>query len=273
MVTAYKNIGSTKKTYLLNVEEAIDKIIYPGEKMIFKIEIIRSEKDKKKRDKLKKNMLPVISWSGIFAERSNSAFIKPSGYLYIDIDKPNVKKSDVFKLSAVKAVWNSCSLRGLGCIVRVEGINSKNYRPTYLQVKEYFKNNGIEIDHLPDISRANYISYDSNVLIREEPSIIDSVDEIELNQSIHHVLERINEITACTVSISYTKKKYSFMEGQRSNFSVTYFGLCNMFGVPMNEAYGFAQEHMCIFEDSWKIVNYVYKRYAGQHGTKSVYKN
>lgn len=142
-----------------------------------------------------------------------------SGYMYFDVDDifidlpiDEIKKL-VFELDSVKAVWKSISNEGLGFLVKVDGLNTSNARPTWSHCAITFTdmvNEKIKIAHpdlcfkynkavkdekikgaagvyfkidpaVKDITRLNIISYDPEILIRDTNDV-NPIQAIEKEQ-------------------------------------------------------------------------------------------
>ena len=81
------------------------------------IEPIRTEPDKLKRDKLKRN-IPSVTISGVFEERAEANLLEHSGFICIDIDY-FTDKSQLLTDQYTYALMKSASGGGLAVIVKV----------------------------------------------------------------------------------------------------------------------------------------------------------
>lgn len=126
------------------------------------IEPIRAEKDKAKRDALKKNLVSVTC-SGVFNERRADQLIAHSGFLCIDVDN-FTDKSRIINDRFTYACFDSVS--GLGFAVLVK-VNPSKHKESFLFIqKHYFENYGIVVDRAPqNIASLRYVSFDPTVTI------------------------------------------------------------------------------------------------------------
>lgn len=267
MVSVFKNIKRPVLYDYYSVDYVLDKIQRAKPKNRDKVLKYRETGDKRY-----KTSLPVVTWNGEFVKRNNNSFLKSSGFMYVDIDEP-VSKGRVFKIPFIKSVWQSVSGKGVGCLVRVNGLNPSTMRGTFEHVRDIFKENNIVIDNLSDISRGNFISYDENLLVRDAPEIIEAVKKASIkNEALKkHKFELSGDedYDACSISLCYTLKHNLFIEGQRHNFTVRYFGLCNQFGVDLDYAYSYILKNGYTSNHTYYKAKDIYYRYAHQFGQKS----
>ena len=86
IVTIFKDLSATNTPFYRNIDFVLDRIKDGTSKDLIKK--IRSEKDKSKRNELKRN-LPAICFSGKFSRRNDNAIIEHSGLICIDFDNYN----------------------------------------------------------------------------------------------------------------------------------------------------------------------------------------
>lgn len=270
MISYFNRVTQTIRSKVFEPEYVIDRLANPTQRQKDLVDRIREETDENKRDNLKKATLPVITWNGEFTRRNTSGFIAPSGYLYFDIDT-YVRPSQLLAVPEVSAAWKSVSGRGYGGLVRVENITKANFRCTYDEIHRRFKEKGIELDPLRDLARGNFISYDENLIFREGEVVeaLEPTEEIrKFNTS--NILQEMEDFTKCSIAMNYTSKKHQFVNGSRHRFTVSYFGACNQFGVPLDYAYSFADNHLCTSSSTWNKAVGIYRLYQNQHGTKQL---
>ena len=82
-ITIFKDIKNTSQPFYRNVEVVLTRIEQGNSKDIVKK--IRSERDKEKRNELKK-LLPAICFSGKFTKRNDSSLTQHSGLICLDFD-------------------------------------------------------------------------------------------------------------------------------------------------------------------------------------------
>ena len=90
---------------------------------------------------------------------------------------------------------------------------------------------------------------------------------INLNEYKH----KYNTKEAFNLIINYVKKKsLSFTKGSKHNFTVTFAGLANQFGLPESECYYEMIKLGCVSSVTQSKVEDIYKRYSYQLNTKSI---
>jgi len=272
MVSYYKNIKKPIRSNLFEPNYVLEKFANPTNKQKDLVDVIRETSDEEEIKRLKKK-IPVVTWNGEFIRRRNEGFINPSGYMYIDIDQSGVRKSQLVKIPHLSAAWKSVSGRGYGCLMRVEDLNKANFGNTFEVVAKEFSKHNIKVDRLTDIARANFISYDEDLLFRDvEPMRPAQSTDALNNYNVQNVLKKIELYDMCSTAIGYTKKKFSFVPGERDNFTFLYFIQCNEFGVDLDYAYWFANEHLCTSSHTWNKAVSIYRRYSHKHGAKQFIK-
>jgi predicted P-loop ATPase len=126
------------------------------------IQQVRIEQDKQKRDDLKK-LLPAVTISGVFNERSQSKLEKHSGFICVDIDyftDKSLLKDDPYTY----ACFNSVSGKGIAVIVKIDPTKHKE---SYRWLSEYYFNLfGIEVDPAPsNVASARFVSFDPEIIV------------------------------------------------------------------------------------------------------------
>ena len=92
VVTIFQNIRETETPFFKDVTYILQRIKEGKNQELVKK--IRAEKDKTKRNELKKN-LPAICFSGKFNKRSDSSIVEHSGLICLDFDGYEKKKEFV----------------------------------------------------------------------------------------------------------------------------------------------------------------------------------
>lgn len=125
--------------------------------------------------KMKKEMLPCVTASGVFKERKASNLVKHSGLICIDVDsKDQICTVDIEALKEdmyVHAIHVSAS-GGTGYAVYVK-IDSERHLDAFLGLEEYFfVNYSIIIDKsCKDTSRLRFVSYDPELYLNEKAKV------------------------------------------------------------------------------------------------------
>lgn len=172
-ISLYTGVKNPYPIGALTINEVIEAI-RTGEAKGFNfidiIEAVRAEKDKKKRNAIKKKLLGV-TLSGLFSQRNEESLINHSGYLQIDIDSiSNIHdtatqiKTDHFIL----AMFISPSGDGLKLILRIPA-DVVHHKSIFENAGQYFKDKyNVKIDDSPkNVSSLMYLSFDENIYVNE----------------------------------------------------------------------------------------------------------
>lgn len=268
-VSFYRNVFNPNPIKSVELIDVLNIIKNPPEVLKEKVDLVRdaASQDNTKLVKHYKERLPAVTFNGQFYYRSNISLMTPSGYMYIDIDD-YLDKETIKQIPQVKAIWTSSSGKGLGVLVKVGNINNLNYKSTYNRVIQDFIDLNIKVDYLSDLSRVTILSYDYEMYYRDDCLEYATIEpEIFSHQVDTGKIEIKSEAyEAALLSLISTSKQYSFIEGQRHNFTIKYFCFCNILGVDLETAYQVAAENLCVSADSYSKAVDVYKRYAASHG-------
>lgn len=152
-----------KSSGSLLMEDFLNKVKYGQWKD--QIELVRNEKDKTRRDKLKAN-LPAVTISGIFSERNEENLVEHSGFLAVDIDNFNDKES-LKEDPYTYALFHSASGNGIAVVVKV---NPDKHKESYRWLEQYyFASYGISVDRAPkNPASLRFVSYDPDLFINEK---------------------------------------------------------------------------------------------------------
>lgn len=148
---------------VMSIDEFLNKVKYGAWKDL--IEEVRKEKEKSKRDWLKKK-LPSVTISGVFGERKESELVAHSGFICIDIDG-YVDKKDLLEDKYTYALMKSSSGGGLAVVVKIK---KDKHKESFKWIQNYyFKNYGITVDSLPqNVASLRYVSYDPELYLNEK---------------------------------------------------------------------------------------------------------
>ncbi|WP_421808754.1 BT4734/BF3469 family protein [Flagellimonas sp.] len=161
MFNYYKSIKSSSRVLgLISVEKYLDKI-KKGDENLEKIIKARDiyDKDMKAYDKIKTSELPCYTLNFTFqGKRSNETIKNSTGYLYLDVDgNTEMDLSNPLIFSS----WHSLSGTGRGALVKVENLNTDNFKCVYKEVAEEI---GIEADMgACKFTQPNVLSYDPEI--------------------------------------------------------------------------------------------------------------
>tara|TARA_R110000796_G_scaffold148904_2_gene265784 strand:+ start:3062 stop:5464 length:2403 start_codon:yes stop_codon:yes gene_type:complete len=220
-VTIFKNIKETATPFYREVEVVLQRIKDGSSKELVKS--IRLEKDKSKRNELKK-LLPAICFSGIFTKRNDNSINEHSGLICLDFDGyPKKKdmleeKERLSKDNFVYSVFISPSGNGLKALIKIpqdvdNHINYFNSLEAHFN-SEYFDKT------CKNLSRVCYESYDPLVYINKNSSIWDEIQDIEYKEvSVVKDAPTIpitDENKIVEILVKWWIKKYPMSEGQRN---------------------------------------------------------
>ncbi len=188
----YKNATTTKRSDIIRL---IDYLVplqnYEKDKIIK----LREIDDVESQKKYKMNNLLGVTISALFGDsRTSDSVIQHNNIMCIDVDEEdNVHlfakydieyvKQKIFELNFVYCVCLSCRGKGLFFIVPIPDSNNIDfyYTSMYYLLRQY----GINIDkHCKDVTRLRFLSYDENILIKQdcEIEVFDRVCEEQINE-------------------------------------------------------------------------------------------
>lgn len=236
MITIFKNIKETSTPYYRDVKVVLDRIKNGSSKE--RVKLIRQEKDKSNRNKLKQD-LPAVCFSGTFSKRADTALQDHSGLICLDFDGYKTKKdlmSDKDQLSKNKyvyCVFVSPSGNGLKALVKIPK-DPDNHVGYFRALEEYFQSEYFD-KACKNISRVCYESYDPLIHVNETSSLWDKIAEHEY-RPIDKYKERptipiTDENKVVDRLMSWWKKKYGIIEGERNNNVYVLAAAFNDFGV------------------------------------------
>ncbi len=171
IVSIYKNVADTKGT---NVDLFT---VLTTSKWQHLTDKVRAEKDKKKRDKLKQQLLPAFTPSGVFKEneRNNAGLVKHSGYMCIDIDggdNPHISdwQSVVFELGKLPQIaFAGLSASGNGVFAIIPIKHPEKHEKHFKAFQKSFAKRGLVIDpKCGNLSRLRFYSYNDKYYINKE---------------------------------------------------------------------------------------------------------
>ena len=143
---------------------------------------VRAETDKPTRDKLKQQLLPAFTPSGVFKEnnRTDAGLVKHSGYMCIDIDaddNPTIKDwqrvvFELGKLPQIAFAGLSASGNGLFALIPIQ--YPHKHKLHFKAFQQSFSKRGLLIDpKCGNLSRLRFYSYNEHYYINKnaEPYI------------------------------------------------------------------------------------------------------
>jgi len=241
VVTIFQNIRETETPFFKDVSYILQRIKEGKNQDLVKK--IRQEKNKTKRNDLKKN-LPAICFSGQFNKRSDSALVEHSGLICLDFDGYKKKKElleDKEKFQKNKFVFSvfvSPSGNGLKVIIKIPA-DPDNHTKYFNSLKKEF--NSVYFDTTSkNLSRVCYESYDRLLHVNTNSSVWDKIEEEEYEEKsiIKDVplLKITDENKIIEILTKWWQQKYPMVEGQRNQNVYVLARALNEFGVGKNIA-------------------------------------
>ena len=274
-VTIFQNIRETEAPFFKDVTYILQRIKEGKNQELVKK--IRQEKNKSKRNELKKN-LPAICFSGQFNKRSDSAIVEHSGLICIDLDG-YPKKKDLLedkerfqKNKFVYSVFVSPSGNGLKVLVKIPA-DQDNHSKYFNSLKKEFDSPYFDTTS-KNLSRVCYESYDRLLHINPNSSVWDKIEEEEYEEKsiIKDIplLKITDENKIIEILTKWHSVKYPMIEGQRNHNIYVLARALNEFGVGKNIAlYVCNQYESCDFtkKEIQATIDSAY-RYTADFGTK-----
>lgn len=207
---------------------SIDEVILKLKTKNVLIDEIRKEPNKDKRDKIK-SKLDYVCFAGSFSERSKNGLIKASGLACLDLDHiENLEKvkEDLSKDVYTHLLFISPGGDGLKLVVKIPLVSSdEEYKSYWEAVAQHY--NLKEFDEkTKDISRACYISYDSEPYYNSQSKVFTEKLEGKTKGIPSSDIQEDDPI------IKSTEEKW--LQGNRQNLALSLAGYLRK-----NKKYGF----------------------------------
>jgi hypothetical protein len=170
--TRFKSLRNTKPESTVSVLSILEEI--RTDKYKSQIDEIRNFENPSKNPL--KDKLPVFTPTGIFNHRSMAGLENYNGLMCLDIDhveNPEQLKDQCKKLNYVFSAFVTPSGKGLKVLIKTDA-TAENYREIELKVATAFQHDtgAIRDNHCKDIARIQFVSYDPNIYINENSSLI-----------------------------------------------------------------------------------------------------
>ena len=220
-ITIFKNIMETSTPFFREVGVVLHRIKEGASKELVKK--IRLEKDKSKRNEIKKD-LPAVGFSGKFNKRNDNSLQEHSGLICLDFDGyPKTKllledKETFTKDKFVFSVFISPSGKGLKVLVKIpqDADNHSNY---FNSLQNHFDSQYFD-KTCKNLSRVCYESYDPLIYINETSSVWDVIEDVEYTEvNVHRdppTIPITDENKIVEILVKWWNKKYPMVEGQRN---------------------------------------------------------
>ncbi len=270
LITIFKSISATASPFFKDVTVALERIRNAPELAKKDMEIInqiRFEKEKSKRNELKKN-LTSFCFSGKFRQRSASGLIKHSGLICLDFDKfPDEATMAKYRLAFTKspekskytfAVFTSPSGDGLKVLVKIPAAPA-DHKAYFKALQDFYDCEYFDIA-CSDVSRVCYTSYDPDLYYNPEAQ---EWIEMEVNEQyeLSHttpVLKLKTEINIVQNLQKWFDKKFTMITGEKNNNLFIFASAFNDFGI---------SKHVC---EQYLLSKYSAKNKEGKSNEKEI---
>lgn len=170
--TRFKSLRNTKPEQVVSLTDVLFEIA--SNKYQKQIEEIRSQENPSKSPL--KDKLPVFTPTGIFNYRSLAGLEDYNGLMCLDIDHvedPKSLKEKCKTLNYVYAAFITPSGKGLKVLIKSPA-NAENYREIESKVANAFNldTGYLRDNHCKDIARIQFVSYDPELYLNENSTII-----------------------------------------------------------------------------------------------------
>lgn len=228
-----------------------------------------TDKDKFKKEKDK---LDYITWSGTFAYCMDKDLIAHSGFICIDFDDID-NLADALKLLRedpyTYGLFISPSGAGIKVLVQIA---PDKHRPSYLWLEKYYKEKyNLKTDEkCKNESRACYISYDPDTLIKETSEIAPSITAPTMYRIGTSTVEATGDFTKLLERARKWANKTSGEYGPSNHNQHAYVFACqaNRLGIPEDHTLQYSlSEFIEINEKELTAsINSAYKHHTDEHG-------
>jgi hypothetical protein len=235
-----------------------------------------------------KKALPAACFSGVFTERKDSALVKYSGIVTLDIDEKDYQKVIIAKALMLEDPYIYCIFespnRGLKILFKVKQGADMHRDVSFPQIKDYVEDNyGLDVDPSgKNISRLCFISYDPDMYLNEDCMYFD-VDESYRPAEFYRTTEQV-EFQGYEASESlafifdkaceWTNRNCSFVKGNRNNYIFQLSCLLNKAGMNQGDAKAMIMSrlnpNMPVSELNATITG-VYSRNRSEHGSRPIF--
>jgi len=161
-VTIFKNVYDQTNPHHIPLQLALQRI-QNGKSSTLVSEI-------REGNKIKKQELPVVCFSGEFSSRKDDALFEHSGFIVLDFDHVDVDatKRALATDDFIYSCWTSPSGEGVKALVKIT--NPERHRDHFRALVKYFeRTHGLEVDESgANESRACFESYDPDIIIKDE---------------------------------------------------------------------------------------------------------
>tara|TARA_R100001244_G_scaffold131884_1_gene106103 strand:+ start:208 stop:2634 length:2427 start_codon:yes stop_codon:yes gene_type:complete len=274
-VTIFKNIHTTETPFYRDVSFVLNRIKDGDSKKL--VLNIRKEKDKSKRNELKKN-LPSICFSGVFNKRVDSAITEHSGIICLDFDGYEKKKlllehkEKLTKDKYVYSVFISPSDKGLKVLVKIPRITESHIKH-FNALEKYFDSPYWD-KSCKNVSRVCYESFDPLIHINHDSELWDKVLEPEYVEVVRNIdtptIPITDENKVIDILVKWWTKKHPMVDGQRNQNVFVLAMAFNDYGINKSLASAFLRNYASEDFNLAEITRTIDSAYANSanYGTK-----
>lgn len=226
-----------------------------------------------KEYKNSKTALPYFTGSGTFETRNIKGLIDHSGFAIVDIDELEDIEEDRKRITLDKHVY-SCflSTSGEGLAV-VMPINPDEHDIIFEYIEAYFLSKfSIQIDKLGDVSRARFISYDSDLYLYEKAQVFTTSSFVFQKNEKEYDTQSISPYDSIDEKIEFAEKviqkDHKYQDGHRHNYIFQLASFCNKLGVPQSDVEGYVNATYPHFRTNpSNAISSPYSLYKSQYNT------
>lgn len=278
MITVFKNLYELKEPKHIEISRVLDAI--KDEKLKDIVTTIREEKNKAKRNILKKS-LPCVLFSGVFNERNDKAIEEHSGFICLDFDGFETEEELIdFRDSIIDdeysySVFISPSGDGLKVIVKIPA-DIENHRAYFNGLKEYYNSEHFD-ESCVNESRICYMSSDPDIYINQfSKEFSTKAKPKEVKESQAAVTKEVASKGEVIDGLyKWWLDRYGLVEGERNRNVYILSMAFNEFGISELEAKSFMSQFAHDGFDHEEIRSCVESAYRKTHlfNTKQFTKN
>jgi len=236
MVTVFSKITDTENPFYKEIDEVLNS--FKDGSNAKKIEAIRNETDKEKRN-MAKSKLVSVCFSGEFSRRAAKNIINHSGFACLDFDDVDdavCLRDSLQDNEYIYSAFISPSGNGVKALVKVPK-DIANYKKYYEAICETFDS---KLDtKTKDISRVCYESYDPNLFINHNSKkwvLMQEFTEVTRKNNYPTYFQITDTNKKVDVIVKWFNKKFTLNAGERNNNLFKLACGLNRAGLPSDEA-------------------------------------
>lgn len=231
IITIFPDAKAASKPFYIGIEKAMERI--KTGKSADKIRGLRTFKDKKERDRLKKN-LPSYCFSGKFSKRNSESLLEHSGIVVIDFDhlkNPAEFKDKIIKDEYIHFAFISPSGDGLKVGMKIPP-DKKTHVASCKAITEYFKHE--KLDEFTDVCRLCFESHDPDLYYNPDSNVFEVLKEekVETQKFVVPDIETDYDSIYENLKTWLNKKGEYYCDNNKHKFLVKFASACLRYGIP-----------------------------------------